>query len=426
MGTLATVRQDFVKASGRYDLLVNADLATNTDNGANAFINQALRYLDSRVEHPRSKTKVVRNVAAGDFFIGLDRVISIDSLRLINATGECNLTEKQLQLDSFRDNFARPYSAWTNGVPAFWALDNARFLEEIVYGLGQVDAFNIDEANLPEMMRDFSFLIEYTTQDDNTNKLSPWEMPPDGPIGGKSITGSQFVSASVAKPYTQQTIETLLHPYIAGIRYELVIDIASVTVSGTNFVMMLIDGYQAGGTQLTSAGADTSIIQSDDLTGDRVYEAGAGKVCVGIFDKTVSTAFVPGVGDVTLNSFSMKPLYTGKDTGLDSGTLLVDDDAEEERSFILFSTPVDGDYTVEIEGKFYHAPLSADTDKNYWTVRYPQLLANTAALCVEETLHSGERVKYWMNVIQREIFQIEGDTVEGQWGAQEAEYERTV
>ena len=39
MATLASVRQDFVRITKRYDLLVNGDFSSNVDNGVNRYIN---------------------------------------------------------------------------------------------------------------------------------------------------------------------------------------------------------------------------------------------------------------------------------------------------------------------------------------------------------------------------------------------------
>lgn len=50
---------------------------------------------------------------------------------------------------------------------------------------------------------------------------------------------------------------------------------------------------------------------------------------------------------------------------------------------ILILPPADRDYTLEIFGKFNTSVLSADTDTNWWTANYPELVVRSARLQLE-------------------------------------------
>lgn len=65
--TLADIREQWVKDSGRYDRL-NAD---GTDNGANSVINRAIRFLEMRLEEggPLDARYIEANVSAGVWFV---------------------------------------------------------------------------------------------------------------------------------------------------------------------------------------------------------------------------------------------------------------------------------------------------------------------------------------------------------------------
>jgi len=76
--TLHEIRQQFVKATGRYDL-VNAD---GSDNGADVFIKQANRLLYQKLSMLRVKLDWSLDIPAGVKAVKLPEIVKIDNLYL--------------------------------------------------------------------------------------------------------------------------------------------------------------------------------------------------------------------------------------------------------------------------------------------------------------------------------------------------------
>ena len=67
MSTLLEIRTQFVKTTGRYDLVV--DTSAYLDNGADFYINAGLRALDHKQETPKTRGTSVKNVVANQNFV---------------------------------------------------------------------------------------------------------------------------------------------------------------------------------------------------------------------------------------------------------------------------------------------------------------------------------------------------------------------
>lgn len=102
-GTLKQVRDMFIKASGRYDL-VNND---GSDYGANEYINMGARYLSERHPDPDTTSRA-RDIAAGTLRFTMEENKAITDVWVTNADGKSRLI--RLSRRAFREKYATIYN----------------------------------------------------------------------------------------------------------------------------------------------------------------------------------------------------------------------------------------------------------------------------------------------------------------------------
>jgi hypothetical protein len=79
---------------------------------------------------------------------------------------------------------------------------------------------------------------------------------------------------------------------------------------------------------------------------------------------------------------------------------------------ILISPPTDAAYTIKIYGDFYNPPLVEDSDRNWWTTHYPELIVNTARYFAEGRFRNTEGVNDWLAFNSETIRGIRTSTIE--------------
>lgn len=67
---------------------------------------------------------------------------------------------------------------------------------------------------------------------------------------------------------------------------------------------------------------------------------------------------------------------------------------------------------LRIEGSFYSRDMSVDTDKSYWSVRYPDLLIKAALYQLEVAYRNTEGARDWMAAIVLELDNLDKDALE--------------
>lgn len=91
---LVTLREQFVKLSGRYDLVV--DTTDWADNGADFFIQAGQDMLDRMRDTPKSNNSIFQQLSAGEWYLTFERCRSIESVWINNTTGRSQLEKKTL------------------------------------------------------------------------------------------------------------------------------------------------------------------------------------------------------------------------------------------------------------------------------------------------------------------------------------------
>lgn len=92
--TLVAIREQFVKLSGRYDLVV--DTTDWADNGADFFIQAGQDYLDRYYLTPKAHNSIFEELAAGGWYVTFSKCRAIKEVWINNAEGRSKLTKKDL------------------------------------------------------------------------------------------------------------------------------------------------------------------------------------------------------------------------------------------------------------------------------------------------------------------------------------------
>jgi hypothetical protein len=113
---LVAVREQFVKLSGRYDLVVNTTLWA--DAGADFYINAAQDFLDRRSNIWKKTSRLFNSLAAGTWYQTFQRCRVIEDVYINNATGRSKLTKKDFHW--LHEQFADTIATEGNGTPLYF------------------------------------------------------------------------------------------------------------------------------------------------------------------------------------------------------------------------------------------------------------------------------------------------------------------
>ena len=89
---LVTLREQFVKLSGRYDLIV--DTTDWADNGADFFIQSGQDFIDVRYKNIKAFNSIFEELSAGDWYLTFGKCRVIKDVWINNTTGRSQLIKK--------------------------------------------------------------------------------------------------------------------------------------------------------------------------------------------------------------------------------------------------------------------------------------------------------------------------------------------
>ena len=79
---------------------------------------------------------------------------------------------------------------------------------------------------------------------------------------------------------------------------------------------------------------------------------------------------------------------------------------------IIFLPPADGEYVVEVRGKFFSNTLADDTDESAWSVEFPEILIMAAMREIEVFHRNRQGVADWDFALGIKLNELEMDVVE--------------
>jgi len=116
--SLVSVREQFVKISGRYDLVVDA--SAYADNGADFYINAGQLWLDRLETIKKSYSRVFEEITSGDWYVTFQLCRAIKEVWLSNSDGEKWKLEKR-DFDVLRAAYAEDPTDLDAGDPLYYA-----------------------------------------------------------------------------------------------------------------------------------------------------------------------------------------------------------------------------------------------------------------------------------------------------------------
>lgn len=191
---LLELRTEFIRISGRYDLVVdNIDFA---DNGADFYINAGQKYLDRLENIKKSWGRVFRQVTAGRNYVVFPDCRAIESAWIMNTESRTKL--EKVDMSDLREEYGEPVSAITTGVPLYYSPAYLRVVPES-------DRMTIDE---------FEAIIDYADVmfDQHYNYNGVIFMPP---VDGDYVceVWGLFYSPTLTND-TDESFWSVVHPSI--------------------------------------------------------------------------------------------------------------------------------------------------------------------------------------------------------------------
>lgn len=114
--SLVEVREQFVKRSGRYDLVTST--STWADNGADFFINAGQDLLDEMFTLKKSYARVIVNATAGEYYATFERCRAIKDIWA--STDEARWQLEKMSLADFRVAYPKPVTDIDSGAPSYY------------------------------------------------------------------------------------------------------------------------------------------------------------------------------------------------------------------------------------------------------------------------------------------------------------------
>ena len=128
--------------------------------------------------------------------------------------------------------------------------------------------------------------------------------------------------------------------------------------------------------------------------------------------------FIRSIPDLAPQQAALKTTdYTGDYTYEFGDTLFADESTpgsigRYKTSVLLIVPPVDQTYTATVVGKFWSKVLFEDTDDNFWSVKYDDLVIQTALKKLEGFYRNSAGFGDWDKMIQDDLIGIEKSQID--------------
>lgn len=120
---LGTLRTTWVRESGRYDRVKTVDDDLFVDNGANAVLNRAIRFLDNQIEYPESFARFIDiAVTAGEFFVSCPDLRVVTDVWCALASDSTKWRLQPVDIVKMRTLYPQDLSLSTNGTPLYYCV----------------------------------------------------------------------------------------------------------------------------------------------------------------------------------------------------------------------------------------------------------------------------------------------------------------
>lgn len=117
MSTLSEIREELVRQTGRYDLVV--DTTDYADDGADFYIKNGQRYLDRQINTPKSDARYQEDVSSGNFMIKLEYMRALEQAWAVQDGVRQELEEKPLEW--IQEQYPKQYDNVETGIPTYYS-----------------------------------------------------------------------------------------------------------------------------------------------------------------------------------------------------------------------------------------------------------------------------------------------------------------
>lgn len=116
---------------------------------------------------------------------------------------------------------------------------------------------------------------------------------------------------------------------------------------------------------------------------------------------------------ITLTAGAGVSVYTGQFTYGFEDIIFADELSEGyQHTSVLIAPPTDEVKTVEILGQFFSVTLSSDSQVNFWTEQYPELLLKAALYQLETFYRNTEGARDWFNAMDLDLTGLDKNLVD--------------
>jgi len=166
---LLEVRAEFVKRSGRYDLVV--DTTDWVDNGANLYINSGQRFLDRLDTVPKSWGRRFIEVTSGEYYVTFQFCRAIKEAWVMNTEARSKLDKQDIS--DLREFYASPVGELTSGTPVYYAPAVLRPIPDSLTAAASEAISGFDDILLTSTHYEYNGVIFYPPAD-GTYTIEVW------------------------------------------------------------------------------------------------------------------------------------------------------------------------------------------------------------------------------------------------------------
>jgi hypothetical protein len=163
--TLVSVREQFIKFSGRYDLVI--DTTDWADNGADFFIKAGQRWLDRTVHIGKSEGRYYYTIAANSWYVLVPNCRAMHRVFASNSDGEKWELEKQL-LKDLRIEYYKDPALLDAGAVLYYARTSLRVEPEQSL-ITFIDQYGSTEYSVSDDHYGYSGLLLFPATDEQIN-----------------------------------------------------------------------------------------------------------------------------------------------------------------------------------------------------------------------------------------------------------------
>lgn len=138
--SLLETRQQFVRISGRYDLVVDGSGGDWSDNGADFYINAGVRMLDQKIETKLSESVFYKKVQQGMVGLGLPDCRAVREVWTQNLANDARQRLVKRDRKYFRDKWKTQFQNIDQGPPLDYYLPTLRVVPDTIT-INQIESY---------------------------------------------------------------------------------------------------------------------------------------------------------------------------------------------------------------------------------------------------------------------------------------------